>query len=261
MSGVSNDMFGQKLVGELDESSVKTDFLVRSDHPTTLAFVHLVNGKASYAFYDENTAGRMVQPNDLPRQLPKDNKALFFGGISLAVDPCADTYLEMLLRNANDRLIMVDPNIRANFIADEVQYRARLGKILQHTDILKVSDEDLDWINPSNTGMETKVAQIIEQGPKLILVTLGADGVMAFTRNGLVSKAVSPSVQVMDTVGAGDAFNAGVLTYLARDDALSKVAVVNITDQALQPVLQFATVFASDTVTKQGSNPAWNFRV
>ena len=203
----------------------------------------------------------MVNPDDLPHQLPKEIKALFFGGISLAVEPSADTYLEMLLGNADDRLIMIDPNVRSDFVADEGKYRARLDKILQHTDILKVSDEDLDWIDPSDTGMETKVAQIIDQGSKLILVTLGADGVMAFTRDGLVSKAVSPSGQVVDTVGAGDAFNAGFLTCLARDNILSKTAITSITDQVLKPILKFSTSFASDTVTKQGSNPAWDFQV
>ena len=260
LSGVSSDMFGQKLVEDLEESSVQTGFLIRSDRPTTLAFVQLVDGKASYAFYDENTAGRMIASKDLPNKLPQEIKALFFGGISLAVEPCANTYLDMLLKNADDRLIMLDPNIRANFVDDEVRYRERLEKFLHHTDILKVSDEDLDWINPSDTDLGTKAAQIIEQGPKLVLVTLGADGAKAFTQKGIVAKASLSPVQVVDTVGAGDAFNAGILTSLTRGGALSKTAMASIADQDLNSVLKFAIAFATDTVTKQGANPAWNFQ-
>lgn len=259
LSGVSTDMFGQKLVGALEESSVKSDFLIRSDRPTTLAFVELVDGKASYAFYDENTAGRMIEPNDLPNQLPKKIKALFFGGISLAVEPCADTYLDLLGRSAGDRLIMVDPNIRANFISNEARYRERLNEFLRHSDIIKVSDEDLDWIDPSDEKMETKAAKIIEMGPTIVFVTLGERGAKAFTQDGLVAKVGSTSVKVIDTVGAGDTFNAGLLTCLSRGNALSKTGLTHITTRNLTSAIEFAVDFASDTATRRGADPAWNF--
>ncbi len=90
-SGVSTDMLGEILADTLTASKVDTQYLARSDRPTTVAFVKLVNGQATYAFYDENTAGRMLSTEQLPN-LPADVDTLFFGGISLVNDPAASTY-------------------------------------------------------------------------------------------------------------------------------------------------------------------------
>ncbi len=158
-SGVSNDLFGVQLSEALNESNVATHALIRSNRPTTLAFVKLVEGKASYAFYDENTAGRMLAASDLPDKLSKPVGAMFFGGISLAVEPCADGYLSLLKSNAADCLIMVDPNIRANFISSERRYRRRLAEIIGLADIVKVSDEDLYWIRRFRSEVHHRQAE------------------------------------------------------------------------------------------------------
>ena len=261
LSGVSNDLFGQILDDALVASKVSTDHLIRSDRPTTLAFVKLVNGSASYAFYDENTAGRLLTPEDAPATLPDSVQALFFGGISLAVDPCAETYLDVLRRNAKGRLVMVDPNIRPQFIQNEVRYRTRLDQVLHLADVVKISDEDLDWIDTSDDDLATKAAKIIGMGPSLICVTLGAEGVQLFDASGLVATARPTAVQVVDPVGAGDAFNAGFLTCLANRNALNTAAIEAFDTETLQSILTFASAFATDTVTRAGSDPAWNFSV
>ncbi len=87
---------------------------MRSDRPTTLAFVKLVKGAASYFFYDENTAGRMMTLADMP-VLPASVSAYFTGGIWLAVEPCGTALEAMLLREAGLRVTMVDPNVRPGF--------------------------------------------------------------------------------------------------------------------------------------------------
>ena len=94
----------------LRESGVDTALTHRSDRPTTLAFVELTDGQARYAFYDENTAGRMLTADALP-DLPDEVRALFFGGISLAAEPCGDAY-ETLMARAGGRVTMLDPNVR-----------------------------------------------------------------------------------------------------------------------------------------------------
>ena len=99
-TGVSTDMFGKVLEKALTNSHVDTRLAVRSDRPTTLAFVKLTDGHAKYAFYDENTAGRMLVEADLPTDLG-DTAALFLGGISLAVTPCAEAYAALCLREAD----------------------------------------------------------------------------------------------------------------------------------------------------------------
>jgi len=143
-SGLSTDLFGEVLGQALDASQVSSDLAVRSPRPTTLAFVKLVDGQASYAFYDENTAGRMLTPADLP-PLPRSVEALFFGGISLVVEPYVQAYEALMLREAGSRVTMIDPNIRPSFITDEAAYRARLARIIAAADNVKLSHDDLGW--------------------------------------------------------------------------------------------------------------------
>ncbi len=127
-TGLSRDLFGTMLDDALTASKV-TSLAHRSDRPTTLAFVTLTDGQARYAFYDENTAGRMLTPADLPT-LPANVDALFFGGISLVVEPCGAAYEALMTRESKTRVTMIDPNIRAGFITDEAAYRARIDRML-----------------------------------------------------------------------------------------------------------------------------------
>ena len=117
-TGLSEDLFGQRLAAALAADRVDATLARCSARPTTLAFVELTDGHARYAFYDENTAGRMLSPADLPT-LPDTVGALFFGGISLVVEPCARAYEALMLREAHGRVTMIDPNIRPGFIRDE----------------------------------------------------------------------------------------------------------------------------------------------
>ncbi|MDB5664725.1 PfkB family carbohydrate kinase, partial [Cypionkella sp.] len=115
-SGISNDMLGEILADTLNASNVDISHCARSDRPTTVAFVKLVNGQATYAFYDEGTAGRMLALEDLP-VLGDEIEAVFVGGICLVNDPAASTYEALQAREAPLRVTMIDPNIRPGFIA------------------------------------------------------------------------------------------------------------------------------------------------
>ncbi|MEV8466577.1 carbohydrate kinase [Fluviibacterium sp. DFM31] len=251
-TGLSDDLFGQQLTASLAASHVGTDLIAVSDRPTTLAFVTLTDGHAKYAFYDENTAGRMLAPADLP-QVPDDVQAVFFGGISLAVTPCADTYALLLAQVAGDRLIMIDPNIRPGFIRDETAYRARLDRMFAASDVVKVSDEDLEWLMGPGATVEL-ARKLIAKGPRLVLVTEGAKGAHGITADRAVF-VPSQKVTVVDTVGAGDTFNAGFLTALADADALSKEALSGLDDAALTAALGLAARCAAVTVSRAGANP------
>ena len=254
-SGVSSDMLGEILADTLAASQVDTRFLARSDRPTTVAFVKLVNGQASYAFYDEATAGRMLSPADLP-ELPAEVDTLFLGGISLVNDPAASTYEALQARECLRRVTMVDPNIRPGFIAGkEADYRARIERMVARADIVKLSDEDLHWLE--GQGDLTALARgILARGPKVVFITEGANGAQAVTATQNIFVAAQ-KVTVVDTVGAGDTFNAGVMAALHREGVLTKAGVAALSDATLSAALSLGTRAAAVTVSRAGANPPW----
>jgi fructokinase len=255
-SGVSNDMLGEILADTLTASKVDTRYLARSDRPTTVAFVKLVNGQATYAFYDEATAGRMLSTDQLPT-LPQDIDALFFGGISLVNDPAASTYEALQTRECAARVTMIDPNIRPGFIAGkEAQYRARIERMIARADIVKLSDEDLHWLE--GQGDLTILARsVLAKGPKVVFITEGANGARAVTASQDIFVAAQ-KVTVVDTVGAGDTFNAGVLAALHQAGALTKAALGGLSDATLTAALSLGTRAAAVTVARAGANPPWS---
>ena len=254
LSGLSTDLFGEVLRNTLAASHVDTSHAIWSNRPTTLAFVKLVNGQASYAFYDENTAGRLIRPADLPT-LPAAITAMFFGGICLMVDPSGETYEALMQREAAARVTMIDPNIRPSFIADPVAYRARIARMIALADIVKLSDEDLHWLE--GAGDPTALARgILVQGPKAVFITEGAAGARAVTASHEVVVAAKP-VTVADTVGAGDTFNAGVLAALHQAGALTKPALAALAADTLRAALTLGVKSAAVTVSRPGANPPW----
>ncbi len=256
LTGLSSDMFGQQLAQALKDSHVDGSQVVVSDRPTTLAFVQLQDGHATYSFVDENSAGRMLRPEDMPDQLTATS-ALYFGGISLACEPCADAYAALLDRHGAERAVMIDPNIRPGFIQDQTRYRTRLNRMIALADILKVSDEDLDWIIPGPETLEEKVPLLLQAGPAVVIVTRGSQGATGYLADGrTVSVPVTP-VQVVDTVGAGDTFNAGVLAQLHRAGLLTKQALRAISPDDLRAALDLGGKVAAITVSRAGANPPW----
>lgn len=254
-SGISNDMLGQILTETLEASKVDTSLTARSDRPTTVAFVKLVEGQATYAFYDENTAGRLLAQSELPA-LPASVDTLFFGGISLVNDPAASTYEALQARESATRVTMIDPNIRPGFIAGkESEYRARIERMIARADIVKLSDEDLHWLMGGG-DLSALARQILEKGPKIVFVTEGSVGARAITatQNRFVS---ATRVTVADTVGAGDTFNAGALCALHEAGALTKAALGSISDATLDAALTLGTRAAAITVSRAGANPPW----
>lgn len=252
-SGISSDLFGEVLIDSLAASKVDASPAHRSDAPTTLAFVKLVDGQASYAFYDENTAGRMLPADSLP-DVTAD--AYFFGGISLAVEPCASTYAAFQAKAAEaGKVTMIDPNVRPSFIKDADIYRSRINAMIARSDIVKLSDEDLDWFMPDGDTV-TKAQVLINKGVKLLCITEGSKGITGYTADKRVF-VPAEKAEVVDTVGAGDTFNAGVLASLHAASVLTKDAIANLSEDAIKAALALGAKTAAVTVSRAGANPPW----
>jgi fructokinase len=257
-TGLSDDMLGDVLRETLAAANVDFSFCAISGRPTTVAFVKLVNGSATYAFYDEGTAGRMITTDDLPA-LGDDVEALHFGAISLIPDPCGGTYEALLAREHEARVISLDPNIRPGFIKNKQSHHDRIMRMAAQSDIIKFSDEDLEWFGMSGDH-DALAAQWLNIGPKLVVITKGADGAVGYTRNMKVD-VPSERVTVVDTIGAGDTFDAGVLASLKRDGLLTKYQVANLDQKAVRNALAMAAKVAAVTVSRAGANPPWAHEV
>jgi fructokinase len=253
-SGISTDFFGDLLLRSLEESKVDTRFVVRSGHPETLAFVRLINGHAQYAFYDEGTSGRLLGQFDIPA-LDESVTALQFGAISLIPEPCGATYEEMMHREQHKRVISFDPNIRTSFIKDKHAHRARMERMLAMSDIVKLSDEDLAFFD-SHGDFDSFAAQLLNGKTKLVVMTRGADGAIGINKAGKVD-VPGMKVTVVDTVGAGDTVNAGILSWLHQAGKLNPAALDNLQHQDIESALKLSVHAAAITVSRAGANPPW----
>ncbi|MFB7256302.1 carbohydrate kinase family protein [Streptomyces nojiriensis] len=206
-SRVSSDGFGESLLAGLRAAGVDLSLVQRGPEPTTLAVPSLTpDGSASYGFYVEGTADRLFT---LPPALPDGVRALALGTCSLVLEPGASAY-EALLRRESRRgvLTLLDPNIRPALIADPAAYRARfLERLLPHTGVLKLSEEDAAWLGG-------RAEDWLAAGPSAVVLTRGAKGLTAWTREGGRYSAAARPVAVVDTIGAGDTVNAALLHRL-----------------------------------------------
>ncbi len=259
LGGISKDFFGQMLLKGMKASNVDLGLVAISDRATTLAFVKLVDGQAQYAFVDEGSAGRMIVPEQFP-DLPESATAMHFGSFSLINDPGASTYEMLAQNNAKNLLISIDPNIRPSLVNDKVQYLQRLERMIALADIIKISDEDLRWINSgvdeALVDEENIAKKWIEQGAKLVIITRGKDGASAWTSN---HKVFQPAIKAnfCDSVGAGDTFSAGILAALDAKQLLNKSKLAKISLNDLEHAMKFAASAAAITVSRAGANPPW----
>ncbi|MER9077543.1 carbohydrate kinase [Mesorhizobium sp. M0895] len=253
-SGLSSDLFGAQFREALGASKVSSTYAHTSPRPTTLAFVRLTNGQATYTFYDENTAGRMLTIEDLP-ELGSEIEAMLFGAISLISEPAGSAYEEFMRREHERRVMMLDPNIRPNFIPDKARHLRRIRNMMAMADIVKLSDEDLNWFDEAGSH-EDVVRNWLDRGPKLIVVTHGSEGAVGYSSQHRVT-VVPDKVEVVDTVGAGDTFNAGILASLHEQGLLSKTAIAGLPKEAIHKALTLGAKAAAVTVSRAGANPPW----
>jgi fructokinase len=251
---LSRDGFGRLLHASLDQSGVRLSVPELVEAPTTLAVVEVdADGAAHYGFYLAGTASCDMEFGQLEAALPDQVTALHAGSLALTMEPIA-AGIERLIVSAlpADALVMVDPNCRPQAITDHRAYRARLDRILRRTDVVKVSREDLAYLYPDSPA-DVAAAHMLESGPGLILLTDGPRPAQALLPGQQVSVEVPP-VEVVDTIGAGDAFGGAFLAWWTRSE-LTRRDLHQI-DQVREALLAAAQV-AALTCTRVGAEPPW----
>jgi len=248
---LSEDGFGARLRAQLQEDDVRLDTVVETPLPTTLALAELdEHGAATYRFYSEGTSAPALEPEAALNALPERVDFLHVGTLGLVMEPTAMALQAVVEAVADRALIMVDPNCRPTFIPDRGTYRRSLAATLSFAHVVKVSNDDLEYLEP---GVEPIRAArtLLEDGPRVALVTLGGEGALIVTADGETVVA-APKIEVVDTIGAGDAFGGGFIAYwrmkgLARD-ALGDAA-------AVRAATTFACVVAARTCERAGASP------
>jgi len=255
-SAVSTGFAGERLMRALTDEGVDTRAVVRNDAPTTLSLIGLdAHGVPSYAFYGEGCADRLVHADDVAR-VPTEVALVNVGSYASVVEPVATAQRALIARERArgeaGALIAFDPNIRLNVEPDLARWRDQLDWMLPRTDLLKVSDEDLGLLLP-DSRIEDFAARALASGVKLVVVTRGAKGAVGWNAQGSVT--IDPvRVQVVDTVGAGDTFQAALITWLAEHGALNAPALPSLKTTQLADALGFAARAAAITCSRRGAD-------
>ncbi len=248
---LSSGFLGDRLLAALRSEGVNTACTARLDAPTTLSLVGLDSqGVPSYAFYAAGAADRLLPLSALAKVPPA--LAYHFGSYAMVVEPVAATQRALIERESARSVIAYDPNIRLNVEPDLARWRQTLAWMLPRTHLLKVSDEDLSLLFPGADVGELATAWLA-QGVSVVVVTRGADGASAWTAKHHATAAPVP-VNVVDTVGAGDTFQAALLAALAEREMLNRDALRSLHRSALDEVLRFATQAAAITCSRRGAD-------
>jgi fructokinase len=235
----------------LHEDGVRLDTVVETPLPTTLALAELDEaGAATYRFYTEGTSAPALAPEAALAALPERVDMLHVGTLGLVMEPMAVALEAVVEAVADTALIMVDPNCRPTFIADRASYRRALAATLRYAHVVKVSVDDLEFLSP---GVEPAAAArlLLADGPQVALVTLGADGALVVTADAQ-ERVEAPRIEVVDTIGAGDAFGGGFLAWW-RLQGLERDALGDA--EAIRSATHFACTVAARTCERAGASP------
>jgi fructokinase len=266
LGNLSTDFFGELLVSRLAKNGVSTGRVKRVPKPSTLAFVNIEPGKdPEYAFYMEGTADRSLSASELPDEPDTEPACILAGSISLVLEPCGTSIVNFLLRESSRRIVSFDPNIRATMIHDRGTYLRRFRELVSRASIVKISEVDLAWLYPGvdideafdglfRTAMDGR----LEADPLLVVLTRGGSGAQGrFCHGGRTETASVPGliVQVVDTIGAGDTFHAGLLGWLDENGFLSRPALPSLDSGSLAEALGYANACASLACGRRGAEP------
>jgi fructokinase len=250
-AGLSEDFLGARLRQVLQDEGVRHDYLWTFSAPTTLAMVAVgADGSPHYSFRGEGCADRQLQREHLPTLGP-EVRGLHVGSFSLVVQPIANTLLALVQREAGQRLISLDPNVRLNPQPDIHLWRQRIGELVAYADLIKVSDEDLGLLYPGQ-AVESVIGSWLQQRCQLVFLTRGGQGATVFSRAHGSWSVPARKVTIADTVGAGDTFQAALIAWLTEQGLDSIEGLQSLSREQIDAQLQFAVAAAALTCGKTG---------
>lgn len=252
LTGLSNDFLGQRLRTVLEQEKVGTQYLVSKTAPTTLGFIeHGADGVPQYAFYGNGAADRVLTQQDTAIDL-STVEAIHFGSYTTVTTPTAESYLALAQRAENQCFISYDPNIRPTVEPNMAIWRERFAQFAACANLIKISDEDLGLLFPDADPTQ-KAQEWLAQGTELVIITRGSKGVFAFTQQTAI-ELPAPQIEVVDTVGAGDTFQAATLYGLKQKNALSPHTTQLLSQQDLTDICSFAIKAAAITCSRRGAD-------
>jgi fructokinase len=252
VGGVSTDLFGRLIADHAAGSRVDLQFATRSARPTTLAFVRTIDGEAHYAFYDEQTASQQWtwRPGSIRFA---EVEALHVGSTTLVERAGYDEALAMIGEAQDTTTISFDPNCRPNLVRDKSDYVRRMDRLAAQSDIVRLSNADFAYLHGSN-DYASKAEALLAARTSLFVVTRGEEGVQAWHKEAGVVAAKAPRVDVVDTIGAGDSFQAALLFALHRMGRIGSAALSKMKAADLQAALAFAASCAAETCRRHGAD-------
>ena len=253
VGGISTDLFGRMIADHASASQVDLRYATRSERQTTLAFVRTVDGEPQYAFYDEGTATRNW--SYLRGSIPFDRiEAVHVGSTTLANDDGAAEALAMLEDADGSTTVSFDPNCRPKLVKDKGRYIERMDAFAAAADIVRMSDVDFEFLY-GGSDYAGRAHSLIEAGAGLVVVTRGIKGASAWHRQAGPVEVEAPGVDVVDTIGAGDSFQAALLFGLRAIGRIETEALAHMNSDELRRVLAFAAACAAVTCGRAGADP------
>jgi fructokinase len=255
---LADDTFGRRLRAHLTDNAVDLSFAIRAQEPTSLAIVQVdSHGGVEYDFRVQATADWQWSDRELAG-IPDDRVvALHTGSLAAALLPGAEPIERLVQRSRASATISYDPNCRPSLMRPREEAIQRIHRLVSLADVVKVSVEDLAWLEPGRTPADV-AAEWLRRGPALVVVTLGADGVLATARRTGSVFRPGRTVEVVDTVGAGDAFVSALLGALHQRRLLGaarRQALQATGPQMLVEVLDEAVLASAVTCTRRGADP------
>ncbi|MFJ1732724.1 carbohydrate kinase [Streptomyces sp. NPDC088254] len=251
---LSSDVFGRLFRTHLEASGVDLSYAVPAAEPSTLAVAELdARGQAAFSFHADNTADWQWTPGELARVDLSGTACVHTGSLALVRRPGAAVVEEFLATAAARATVSIDPNVRPLLVHPDV-YRDRLAHWCRLADILRLSEDDLELLLPG-TPPEQACDTWHAAGARLVVITLGGDGALV-SLDGERLRVPATTTRVVDTVGAGDSFTAGLLHHLGARGALGG-RLTGLTLDDVAEAGRFAARVAALTCSVAGPNPPW----